>query len=233
MSLADAKEMIQRRIMEYQYIGNIYFVEEFGADNITRLEYGDAAKKYTSCAYDKFNPYISDPGPGNHYLNIMYGCGTYDEDSRNEANVIAPDIKTANQIITALLHWKMSTEQERQAFLSGKDFESIASKYRASNPKPAITEDIRRFQVMAVSAVQNKRFVEAANDYLDALKIAPWWPQGHFNVAMILGKLHEYNRAIEHMKDYLTLVPDAPNARAAQDQIYKWEADKQAAMPAQ
>jgi hypothetical protein len=50
---------------------------------------------------------------------------------------------------------------------------------------------------------------------------------------MILGKLHEYNRAIEHMKDYLMLVPDAPNARAAQDQIYKWEADKQAAMPAQ
>jgi hypothetical protein len=35
--------------------------------------------------------------------------------------------------------------------------------------------------------------------------------------------LDDYPGAIIEMKRYLTLVPDAPNARALQDKIYDWE----------
>ena len=58
--------------------------------------------------------------------------------------------------------------------------------------------------------------------------IAPWWPEGHFNEALVLSELRYYGKAIEHMKKYVALVPDAPNARAAQDKIYVWESEKQA-----
>jgi regulator of sirC expression with transglutaminase-like and TPR domain len=42
-------------------------------------------------------------------------------------------------------------------------------------------------------------------------------------VALFHGQLKDYPRAIEHMTTYLQLVPDAANARAAKDEIYKWE----------
>ena len=45
----------------------------------------------------------------------------------------------------------------------------------------------------------------------------------YFNTAMIYGELKKYLQAISHMKTYLNLAPEAPNVRATQDQIYKWE----------
>jgi hypothetical protein len=55
------------------------------------------------------------------------------------------------------------------------------------------------------------------------LDIAPWWPEGHFNRALIMGETKKYWDAMREMKRYLLLVPDAPDARAAQDKIYQWE----------
>ena len=55
------------------------------------------------------------------------------------------------------------------------------------------------------------------------MKIAPWWPEGYFNRALILGELNRFAEAMREMKRYLQLAPDAPNARAAQDKIYEWE----------
>lgn len=69
--------------------------------------------------------------------------------------------------------------------------------------------------------MRDKRYADAINAYEDGLKIAPWWPQGHFNMALLLGQVHYYDEAVEQMQDYLALVPEAPNARAAQDQIYR------------
>lgn len=102
-------------------------------------------------------------------------------------------------------------------------FEPIAANYRNALPKPEFPEGARRFRVQAEAAVRNKDYEDAADLYDEALKIAPWWPEGRFNRALILGELKEYGEAMVEMKKYLALVPDAPNARAAQDKIYEWE----------
>jgi tetratricopeptide (TPR) repeat protein len=102
-------------------------------------------------------------------------------------------------------------------------FVQEAKKFREANPKPQLPEDARRFRVRAESAVSEKRFDDAADRYEEALKLAPWWPEGRFNRALVLGELERYTEAIREMKKYLALVPDAPNARAAQDKIYEWE----------
>ena len=60
-------------------------------------------------------------------------------------------------------------------------------------------------------------------EYRAALRIAPLTPQLHFNTALIHGQLKSYRAAIRSMTGYLQLAPDAPNARAAKDEIYKWE----------
>jgi len=42
---------------------------------------------------------------------------------------------------------------------------------------------------------------------------------------LILAKVGQYNSAINRMRKYLKLVPEAEDARAAQDKIYEWEAE--------
>jgi tetratricopeptide (TPR) repeat protein len=91
-----------------------------------------------------------------------------------------------------------------------RKFAEVAAQYRASVEKPE-------------SAVREERLADAVRLYQSALKIVPWWPEGRFNRSLVLAETNRYGEAIAEMKRYLTLVPDAPNARAAQDKIYEWE----------
>ncbi len=96
-------------------------------------------------------------------------------------------------------------------------------RYYGVPAKPSLSEEARRFRVQAEAAVERKAFADAADRYRDALRIAPWWPDGHFNRALILAELGRHALAIREMKRYLLLSPDAPDARAARDRIYVWE----------
>jgi len=104
-----------------------------------------------------------------------------------------------------------------------ESFQRTVQWFREQNPRPEFPEDARRFRVQAESAVRDKRFGDAAQRYAEALKVAPWWPEGHFNRALVLAEANHHGEAIREMKRYLMLVPEAPNARAAQDKIYEWE----------
>lgn len=103
-------------------------------------------------------------------------------------------------------------------------FEAEARGYRDAAVKPTLPEEALRFKAQAEAAVREKRFADAAELYAQALAAAPWWPGGRFNLALLLGDLEERTAAAREMKRYLLLAPDAPNARAAQDKIYEWEA---------
>jgi tetratricopeptide (TPR) repeat protein len=59
--------------------------------------------------------------------------------------------------------------------------------------------------------------------YRAALDVSPDWAAGHYNAALVAGQLERYGLAITEMRRYLYLEPNAPDARAAQDQIYRWE----------
>lgn len=112
---------------------------------------------------------------------------------------------------------KVAEEQDSRFAASLADYH----KNIASNA--ALPEEANRYKVQAEGAVRDKQFDDAADFYAAALKIVPWWPVGHFNRALVLGETGEYGEAMREMKYYLQLVPNAPNARAAQDKIYDWE----------
>jgi tetratricopeptide (TPR) repeat protein len=103
-------------------------------------------------------------------------------------------------------------------------FDEAAAAYLAAEAKPELDSDTRRLKVQAEDALREKRFEDVADIYGEALAIAPWWPAGHYNRALVLSELKEYPGAIAEMKRYLRLAPNADNAVAAQDAIYKWEA---------
>jgi len=102
-------------------------------------------------------------------------------------------------------------------------FQEVAAKYIAANPKPILPEEARKFKVQAEFMVQEKQPEKAVELYGKALNIAPWWPEGHFKLGLILGESKKYRDATQEMKHFLLLTPDSPDARAAQDKIYQWE----------
>ena len=92
----------------------------------------------------------------------------------------------------------------------------------SSNPKPPIPEEVREQRLLAEDAVKNNKPGEALDFFEAGLELYPTWPQGHFNAALIAAELDLYGDAVEHMQAYLELLPDAPNAQSARDQILIW-----------
>lgn len=149
-----------------------------------------------------------------------------------EENSIKNNMPSVNAYIRAgssVILMRHSVEAAR--FKKNKKFEAeekinedlFQKAIQAHQIKPELTEDVRKFKIQAEGAVKDKDFVDAAKKYEQALRLAPGWPEGHFNRALVLGETYEFAIAITEMKRYLTLVPTAGNARAAQDKIYEWE----------
>ncbi len=102
-------------------------------------------------------------------------------------------------------------------------FQDVAAQYRAADPKPQLPEEVRRYRVQAEFMVKQNQFQQAADLYAKGIGLAPWWPQGHYDRGIILGELKQYRAAIQEMQRYVALVPNAPDVRQVQDQIYQWE----------
>ncbi|HAZ11951.1 MAG: hypothetical protein A2X86_07130 [Bdellovibrionales bacterium GWA2_49_15] len=113
---------------------------------------------------------------------------------------------------------KKDSEEFEASFI-----ESLDEYQKKAASKTDLPEEANRFKVQAEGAVKDKAFEDAADFYAQALKRAPWWPAGYFNHALVLGEIGDFELARQNMQCYLKLVPDAPNARAAQNKIYDWE----------
>lgn len=145
-----------------------------------------------------------------------------------------PSPEPAKQLVDALAVLRQAAQAGIGESTPEDDarFAQAAQAYRQAAVKPVPGEDVRRYAVQAQAAVQAKDFFGAADDYEQALAVAPWWPQGHLNRAFILAEIGEYADAVREMQRYLALVPQAPDARQMQDQIYRWQAQAPAAVPA-
>lgn len=121
---------------------------------------------------------------------------------------------------------------EEEAYLH--DFEAKALAWQKMTVRPELPVEARRHQVLAEYAYKNKDIVKAMKEYQEALKIYPYWPDGQSNLANLyaeVGTSRGYDLAIFHMKTYLMLVPNPPDAKAAQDSIFIWEDKRDSPAP--
>lgn len=118
-------------------------------------------------------------------------------------------------------------QKEAQQFFSPtneKQFQQALQRQRTAKSVSQVPNgEMERLMGRAEAAVKDKDYVDAAELYLKAGEIEPAWPTSHFNAALVLSELGEYEFAIREMNRYLALVPGAPNAHAAQQRIYEWE----------
>ncbi len=108
---------------------------------------------------------------------------------------------------------------EQQSFAQ---FQSQAKAWREAAIKPAMPEEAHDHEVLAEFAFKQRDTEKAINEYTSALSVFPTWPEGQFNLATLAGEKKLYDVAILHMKEYLELVPESPDAQAAKDSVIVW-----------
>jgi len=98
---------------------------------------------------------------------------------------------------------------------------------------PALPEEARRKTVQAEELIRKGDFAEAAACFKDAIRLAPYVPSLHYNLAMMQIKIlsdaggedrsREVADAIKSLEAYLDLAPDAGDAREVKDRVYRLE----------
>jgi tetratricopeptide (TPR) repeat protein len=98
----------------------------------------------------------------------------------------------------------------------------FAASSRMPTP-PELPDEARRRVVRGELLLKDGMLDRALVEFNEAQRIAPYVPKLYYNTALIYGQLKQYDQAIRQMHLYLQAAPEAPDARAAQDQITKWE----------
>jgi TPR repeat protein len=96
------------------------------------------------------------------------------------------------------------------------------------DPKPVIPEDARRHAAFAMTALQLAekdpvQLDKAVQEWREAIRMAPWWPEGNFNLGLLLEKHDQYVEAASYLRLYLLASPNATDRDAVQQRIYSLE----------
>jgi tetratricopeptide (TPR) repeat protein len=143
---------------------------------------------------------------GSEYMNFM-------SKGRSE------EFAAALQFLAAHARQEIQAQQEA----SFQQFLPQAKAWREAAVKPAMPDAAHEHQVLAEYAFKEKDTDKAINEYTAALEVYPCWPEGQFNLATLAGEKKLFAVAVFHMKEYLELVPDSPDAQAAKDSIIIWK----------
>jgi tetratricopeptide (TPR) repeat protein len=108
--------------------------------------------------------------------------------------------------------------------------EKIIKQVQAMKRAPAIPEEARRHYVRALTlfdgAKQPADAADAAEEFRQALLIAPWWGEAYMKMGLALETAQRYDEAIEALKLFMATKPRGAVLRQAQDEIYKIEAKR-------
>ena len=101
-------------------------------------------------------------------------------------------------------------------------------------PSPAVPEEARRSFVEGVNIVKLAKDVGSQNlaigSFSEALKIAPWWGDAYYNLAVAQELTGQLNDAERTLKWFLLSNPGESDAREAQDRIYALSAKRKLAV---
>lgn len=133
----------------------------------------------------------------------------------------------AGDMPSALVHFSnayaATSDKGHRAFL----WKKIAGIYRAMNPKPPVPESSKRYMVRGRTAVAEAAspsdFEAAVREFMAASLEAPFWPEVHYNLGVLLEKMDRLDDAIESLQKYLDLAPDAEDAEQVKTMIYQIE----------
>jgi len=105
--------------------------------------------------------------------------------------------------------------------------EHVVKKTATSKPRPVVPEEARRALIQGNAAFSSAQSADdydrAAQHFVDARNLAPWWGNAYFNLAKTREKQGKFGEAIANLKLFILSAPPAGEARSAQDHIYAME----------
>lgn len=132
----------------------------------------------------------------------------------------------ANAFVQAAdwLIWQSSPEGKATIARQTESRDAFAQQLESwkAGARPNMPDDVHVHDVLAKQAYTEKNLQRARVEYEAGLGVFPVWPEGQFNLALICGETGDYDCAVEHMQNYLELVPDAQDAQAAKDKLIIW-----------
>lgn len=185
----------------------------------TRIWGNNADQRYSVVIQFACQPYLANP------RRVHWAKGWVIPDfpppyylSWNDQSDAEGFVKAINRII-----WEHSPQMIGQRLLQHDLFEQRLTAWRAAGEKIDPPEEAQRHFVLAQAAFQEKNVEHQAEELAAALEIYPTWPDRQSDLAVTLGELGRYSEAIQHMQMYLELVPNAPDAQQAKQQIWVWQ----------
>jgi tetratricopeptide (TPR) repeat protein len=100
--------------------------------------------------------------------------------------------------------------------------EALVRLYPRLPSSPPLPEAARRFFVEGQAFARADDYAGAAESFRKVTAIAPWFPNGYFNLALVEERAGQYGPAVLSMETFLRLAPRSENARVAQDRLYEW-----------
>ena len=134
----------------------------------------------------------------------------------------ADSAKRVAEAVNALIDEAKNGTRAKLAATEFETFTLKAKEWRELAVKPPYPTEIERQRILAEHAAIEKKYDEALEHFEAGLRAAPLWPEGHFNAAMLCGELEAYSDAVEHLRRYLELMPDAADAPAVRVKLVVW-----------
>ena len=101
--------------------------------------------------------------------------------------------------------------------------DKVISIYQALPLKPQPPAVAISATLQAQKHIERKEWSKAAWSYKDAISLAPWWPDAHFNLAMLWGADYwMIPGALQEMELFLRLSPQSPLAARARQSMSEW-----------
>lgn len=106
--------------------------------------------------------------------------------------------------------------------------EKIIKQVQKMKRPPAIPEEARRHYVKASTILEDARqpsdSADAAEEFRQALLVAPWWGEAYMKMGLALETAQRYNDAIASLRLFMATNPKDELRRKTQDEIYRIEA---------
>ena len=171
--------------------------------------------------YFKVDQQVSFLVPEGFFIKFPYSMSFPKKIEFQFHNTILSDVMKLADDLFAIQY--TTNEKEYTRVLSV--FKPLALSYHELKVKPPVSEEQRKYIVQANSFNQDKDYYKAIELYKKACEIDPVaYPAAYSNLGLLCAQVLKYHAAINYMKMYLMLVPEAEDARTVQDKIYEWEA---------
>ena len=98
---------------------------------------------------------------------------------------------------------------------------------------PPVPEEARKHNIkggaLSKEAKSPEEFIQVRDEFAQAARLAPWWPDARLNLALALESVGDYPSAMANLKLYQLFKLSDADARSVQDKIYVLEAKQEKA----